>query len=97
MFAEWIKKVFQQIELHQLQTERPIGLKPFYELSNDELLNHLTQPVQSTLKFNTDFPKNYLENPFKFNASFSKKAISRTAPSFAYPPITSYTAYRPYL
>lgn len=48
--------------------DRPIGLKAFCEYSDEELLNHLTQPISPvpTLK-----------------PTFSKKALSKAAPAFA--------------
>ncbi len=69
-----LKSIFEGFKLDD-DLDRPIGLRSFYEGSDDELLNQLSKPV--------------FEVPSYTKNVITPKMISKTAPAFSH--VTPYS------
>lgn len=89
----WVKKALGQL-LSNKEGERPIGLKQFGSLSNDDLLNQLARPIQSGSRFNASLYQHYSGPQAQFDIGFYKRAVSKAAPSFIQTPPPDYSIQR---
>lgn len=79
-WIEFLSTIAQRMVLKP-ESNRPIGLRPFHELSDDDVLNHLSKP-------SLGIPQ--------FSGSNYKKVLAKPAPSFVKvaPAAYSYQNYR---